>query len=235
MTACGRFQHLIQVSLSCVCAADEINPVKLIQEFKLLIWLASFSMKSISRPRFGINSWISWSSWIYSGWFSTQKCKSKQLKNPTLLTIPASFLFLTLFFLLIFFRLNWKHTVGYEKTTTTKKKMVVNTLASVIKKIPGNLKSAQLSCLCLFRVKVISSLTQKMFHFMENVHRTWGINFKKLRIIFMILASVSTRPQMWRPKAHSEGFILTCTQRQKCTVCVSSRLLFSPLGFCFSI
>lgn len=36
MAVCDRFQPRIQVSLSCVCAADEMNPAKFIQEFEIL-------------------------------------------------------------------------------------------------------------------------------------------------------------------------------------------------------
>lgn len=81
---CGCLRHRIQVSLSRVCAADDINLVKLNQGFKLLTWLCC--TKSVSRPRFGINSenfpkqlnifqfLISWPI------FPTHECKSRRPK-----------------------------------------------------------------------------------------------------------------------------------------------------------
>lgn len=108
MTACDCFQPHIQVSLWCVCAADEINPVKLIQEFKILIWLASCSMKSISRPRFGINSEN-----FLKQLNIFQFTKNVNLTGWRLQLFPQfqhSFLFFTLLFLCVFFKHKWQHT-----------------------------------------------------------------------------------------------------------------------------
>lgn len=118
MTACDCFQPHIQVSLWCVCAADEMNPVKLIQEFKISIWLASCSMKSISRPRFGINS----ENFLKQLNIFQFTKNSDRLEAPTLPAISAFFfsLFLTLLFLFVFFKHNWQHTLDYEGPKTKK-------------------------------------------------------------------------------------------------------------------